>query len=86
MNFFEEVAIDDSFMKVENRQIPFFVMIDVNKKIIKIKPALFRFWEKVRDFTKTKADRFYSDKAPWLVKGIIPVKHISIKLSGKEIM
>jgi len=35
MSFFEEVVIDDSFLKVKDRQTPFFVMIDVNKKIIK---------------------------------------------------
>ena len=38
-------------------------MIDVDKKIIKIKPVLFKFL-KARDFTKTKADKFYSDRAP----------------------
>ena len=58
-------------------------MIDVNKKIIKIKPVLFRFL-KVRGFTKTKADRFYADRAP--SKGIISAKREFIKLSGKEIM
>jgi len=45
MSFFEEVAIDDSFLKVKGRQTPFFIMIDVNKKFIKIHLVLFRFWE-----------------------------------------
>ena len=43
MSFFEEVAIDDSLLKVKDRQTPFFVMIDVNKKIIKNTIVLFRF-------------------------------------------
>ena len=60
-------------------------MIDVNKKIIKIQ-LLFRFWERVRDFiSSTKADRFYADKSPWLIKGIISASKTYIHQIGKKL-
>jgi len=47
------------------------VAVDVNKKIIKIHPYVINFYEFVIDFVKNlKAEKFYADKAPWLVKGI----------------
>ena len=71
MSFFEEVAIDDSSLKVNGRKCFFLVAIDVKKKITKIHPYIINFYEFVRDFVKNmKAEKFYADKAPWLIKGI----------------
>ena len=71
MSFFEEVAIDDSSLKVNGRKCFFLVAIDVKKKIIKIHPYIINFYEFVRDFvSKMKAEKFYADKAPWLKRGI----------------
>ena len=71
MNFFEEVAIDDSSLKVNDRKCFFLVAVDVKRKIIKINPYIINFYEFVRDFvSKLKAEKFYADKAPWLIKGI----------------
>ncbi|RLI81931.1 MAG: hypothetical protein DRP01_10425, partial [Archaeoglobales archaeon] len=43
------------------------------------------FWERVRDFIiNTKAEKFYADKAPWLVKGIISAGKTYIHPFGKR--
>ena len=66
------MAIDDSFLKVNGRKCFFLVVVDVKKKIIKIHPCIVNFYEFVREFVKNmRAEKFYADKAPWLIKGII---------------
>jgi len=49
-SFFEEVAINDSSLKVNNRKCFFLVAVDIKKKIIQNKSCVINFYEIVRDF------------------------------------